>query len=116
MTRIKMGVTSHKRHKKVLQRTKGFRGTKSRLLKVAKEASLHAGQYAYHGRKLKKREFRKLWILRISQAVKQFDLSYSQFMNKLKKANILLDRKILAYLVNREPETFKLIVDKVKNI
>ncbi len=116
MTRVKRGVTSHKKHKKLLELTKGFRGTRSKLVRVAKEAALHAGQYAYHGRKLKKRDFRTLWITRINYAVKQHDLSYSEFINKLKKANIQLDRKILANLVVEDPTVFSQIVDKVKSI
>lgn len=114
MVRIKRGVISHKKHKKLLAANKGYRGTKSRLLKVAKEARLHAGQYAYEGRKNRKRDFRQLWITRISEAVKGFGLNYSQFMYKLKKANINLDRKILAHYVTNEPEVFKEIVEKVK--
>lgn len=116
MTRIKRGVTSHKRHKKLLKLTKGYRGTKSKLVKVAREAALHAGQYAYHGRKLRKRDFRRLWITRISEAVKKEDLSYSVFMNQLKKAKVELDRKILADLVVNDPTTFLKIVEKVKSL
>ncbi|MBI3385313.1 50S ribosomal protein L20 [Candidatus Gottesmanbacteria bacterium] len=112
--RIKRGVTSHYKHKKILAATKGFRGTKHRLIRVAKEASLHAGQYAYHGRKIRKRDFRQLWITRISEAIRAYDLNYSQFINKLKKANINLDRKTLSYFVTNEPETFKTIVEKAK--
>ena len=88
--------------------------TRSRLTKVAKEASLHAGQYAFAGRRLRKRDFRTLWITRISAAVKQMDLPYSKFINLLKQKNIKLDRKILADLVLNDPQTFKTIVDKVK--
>ena len=87
--------------------------TRSRLTKVAKEASLHAGQYAFAGRRLRKRDFRTLWITRISEAVKQMDLPYSKFINLLKQKNIKLDRKILADLVLNDPQTFKTIVDKV---
>lgn len=81
---------------------------------MAKEASLHAGQYAYHGRKLRKQEFRTLWITRIAEAVKKEDMNYSTFINKLKKANVLIDRKILSSLVVEDPAAFKYIVDKVK--
>lgn len=115
MTRIKRGIVSRRKHKKLLGRTKGFRGTKSRLVKVAKEASLHADAYAYHGRKLRKRDMRSLWITRISEATKKQEMPYSVFMNKLKKANIELDRKILSDLVVNDPQTFKLIVDSVQN-
>ena len=116
MARVKRGTVSRRKHNKLLSATKGYRGTKSRLVRVAKQASLHAGQYAYHGRKLRKRDFRALWIIRISEAVKVEDISYSVFMNKLKKANIQLDRKILANLVVESPAAFKHIVDTVKNI
>jgi large subunit ribosomal protein L20 len=81
---------------------------------MAHEASLHAGAYAYHGRKLRKRDFRTLWITRISEAVKQQDMSYSVFINKLKKSNIEIDRKILSSLVVDDPATFNHIVDSVK--
>jgi large subunit ribosomal protein L20 len=115
MARVKRGMTSRARHKKLLGLTKGYRGTKSRLVKVAKEASLHAGSYAFHGRKLRKRDFRTLWITRIGEAVKKEDMNYSTFMNKLKKANIELDRKILSDMVVNDPEGFKHIVHSVKS-
>lgn len=115
MARVKRGTVSRRKHNKLHDLTKGFRGTKSRLIKAAKEASLHADQYAYHGRKLRKRDFRTLWITRIGEAVKKENLSYSIFMNKLKKANIELDRKILSDLIVNDPETFKTIVQQVKN-
>ncbi|MDP3998697.1 MAG: 50S ribosomal protein L20 [bacterium] len=114
MARIKRGVTSHRRHKKLLKLAKGYRGVRSRLVRAAKESVLHSGVYAFHGRKLRKRDNRRLWILRISEAVKQQDLSYSKFIAGLKKSQIELDRKILAELVSEDPETFKFIVDKVK--
>ncbi len=114
MARIKRGTVSRRKHNKLLSLTKGYRGTKSKLVKVAKEASLHAGQYAYVGRKVRKQDFRTLWIIRIGEAVKQEGLSYSVFINKLKKANILLDRKILSSLVVDAPATFKDIVDIAK--
>jgi large subunit ribosomal protein L20 len=114
MSRIKRGVVSRRKHNKLLSLTKGYRGTKSKLVKLAKEASLHAGAYAFHGRKLRKQDFRTLWITRISEAVKKEDISYSVFINKLKKANIQLDRKILSNLIVEDPTTFKHIVDKVK--
>jgi large subunit ribosomal protein L20 len=114
MARIKRGTVSKRKHKKLLGLTKGYRGTKSKLVKVAKEASLHAGQYAYAGRKDKKGDFRRLWITRIGEAAKEQGVSYSVFMNKLKKANIELDRKILSSLIVEDPEAFKHIVDRVK--
>ncbi|MBI2032622.1 MAG: 50S ribosomal protein L20 [Candidatus Levybacteria bacterium] len=114
MARVKRGTVSRRKHKKLLSLTKGYRGTKSKLIRVAKEASLHADQYAYHGRKLRKRDNRTLWITRISEAAKKEGISYSVFINKLKKANIELDRKILSDLVVNDPETFKKIVSSVK--
>lgn len=114
MTRVKTGTTRRKRHKKVLKRTKGFRMTRGRLYKVSKEADLHAGQYAYAGRKLRKRDMRRLWITRINAALTPYDLSYSKFINGLKKAKIELNRKILADLALSDSEAFKTIVDKVK--
>lgn len=114
MARIKRGVVSRRKHNKLLGKTKGFRGTKSKLTKVAHEAALHAGAYAYHGRKIRKRDFRALWITRISEAVKPEGISYSVFINKLKNSNIELDRKILSELVLNDPTTFKKLVASVK--
>lgn len=115
MARIKRGVVSRRKHVKLLGLTKGYRGTKSKLIKVAHEAALHAGAYAYHGRKLRKRDFRTLWITRISEAVKKHDMSYSLFINKLQKSNIELDRKILSDLIVNDPKTFDHIVEKTKS-
>ena len=112
--RIKRGVVSKRKHKKLFAGNKGYIGTNNRLTKDAKEAALHAGQYAYHGRKLRKRDNRALWITRISEATKKEGISYSVFINKLKKANIELDRKILNDLVQNDPKTFKYIVTSVK--
>ncbi len=114
MARVRTGTTRRRRHKKVLKRTKGFRMTKGRLYKVSKEADLHAGQYAYVGRKLRKRDLRRLWITRINAALTPHELSYSKFINGLKKAKIELDRKILADITLSDPETFKAIVKKAK--
>lgn len=114
MARVKRGTVSRRKHNKLLSLTKGYRGTKSKLIKVAHEAALHAGAYAFHGRKRKKRDFRALWITRIGEAAKQHGISYSVLMNKLKLANIALDRKILSDLVVNDPSTFKHIIDKVK--
>lgn len=114
--RIKRGIVSHRKHKKILESVKGYRMTKHRLIKVAKEAQLHAGQYAYAGRRKKKSDFRRLWITRISQSVRSAGLSYSQFISKLKKANIILDRKIIAYLIKNDEYAFKALLDKIKNI
>lgn len=115
MPRVKRGVVSRRKHNKLHTLTKGYRGTKSRLVRAAKEAELHARSYAYHGRKLKKRDFRTLWITRIGEAAKKQGLSYSVFMNKLKKSKIDLDRKILNDLIVNDPETFKRIVDEVRS-
>ena len=114
--RVKRGVTSHAKHKKLRIANKGYRMTKRRLTRVAKEAFLHAGEYAYAGRKLRKRDFRRLWIMRISEAVRQNGMSYSVFMNRLRNANITVDRKILANLILENPEAFAAILDKTKKI
>lgn len=107
--RVKRGVTSRAKHKKIFRANKGYRMTKRRLIRVAKEAYLHAGEYAFAGRKNKKRDFRSLWITRISHAVKEKGMSYSVFMSNLKKAKILLDRKVIAYFVTNKPEVFDAI-------
>ena len=114
--RVKRGTTSHAKHKKLFNANKGYRMTKRRLTRVAKEAFLHAGEYAFAGRKQRKRDYRRLWINRISEAVKQNNLSYSMFMHKLKGANIDLDRKVLADLVLEHPDVFAEVVDKVKTV
>lgn len=114
MARVKRGVTSHKRHKKVLYLTKGHRGGRSKLIREAKSSLLHAGQYAYAGRKLKKRDMRRLWIIQLGNAVRAEGLSYSKFMAELRTKNIKLDRKILADLAVNHPEDFKKIVAEVK--
>jgi len=112
--RVKTGPTRRRRHKKIIKMAKGYRMTRHKLIKRAKEAVLRAGQHAYIGRKLKKRNLRRLWIQRINAALTNYDISYSKFINGLKKAKIELDRKILADLAISDPDTFKLIVDKVK--
>jgi len=111
--RVKRGFTRRRAHKKVLTRTKGFRMTRHRLYKVAREADLHAGQYAYAGRKIRKRDMRQLWITRINAALKEFGISYSKFINLLKGAKIEIDRKILADLAVNESSVFKAIVNKI---
>lgn len=113
--RIKRGVVSRRKHNKIMDLAKGFRGSRSRLIRTAKTAVLQAGQYSFQGRKNRKKDFRALWITRISGAVKQHDLSYSVFINKLKKANISLDRKILSDLVTNDIETFHAILTHIKN-
>ncbi|MBF8249662.1 MAG: ribosomal protein [Candidatus Levybacteria bacterium] len=114
MAHIKRGMVSRRKHKKLLGLAKGYRQNRSRNVKQAKEAVLHAGSYAFQGRKNKKRTFRALWNIRISEAVKKEGLSYSVFMGMLKKGNVELDRKILSNLVVEDPETFKAIVAEVK--
>ncbi len=112
--RAKTGNIRHKRHKKVLDRTQGMRMTKGRLYKVSKEADLHAGQYAFAGRKLRKRDLRRLWIQRINAGLSTFDLKYSRFIKLLKNAKIELDRKILAEFVVNQPSIFEQIVKKIR--
>ena len=114
MAHIKRGMVSRRKHRKLLSLAKGYRQNRSRNVKQAKEAVLHAGAYAFHGRKLKKRNFRALWNIRIGEAAKLQGLSYSIFMHKLKKSNVQLDRKILSNLVVEDPTTFKQIVAEVK--
>lgn len=116
MARVKRGVVSRRKHKKLLAATKGYRGAKRRLVRTAKQAALHAGAYAYHGRKRKKRDFRRLWITRISMASAQAGVPYSRFIASLKKSHVELDRKILAQLVTEDPATFQAVLDKVKSV
>ena len=114
--RVKRGKVSKRKHNKLLESVKGYRGSRSRLVRTAKAASLHSGPYAFHGRKLRKRDFRTLWITRISEAVKIQDMSYSVFINKLAKSHVGLDRKILADLVVNDPETFTTLVEMAKKV
>jgi large subunit ribosomal protein L20 len=112
MAKAKGSITA-RRHKKILKLAKGYRGAKHRQYRRAKEAVLHAGQYAFAGRRLRRRDFRSLWISRINAALKPYGLSYSRFISLLKKAEINLDRKILSQLALEEPEAFKKIIEKV---
>ena len=114
MARVKRGVTSHAKHKKLHELTKGYRGGRSKNIKEAKSALLHAGEYAFAGRKLRKRDMRKLWIIQLGNAVRQEGLSYSKFIAGLKLKNINLDRKILADLAVNHIDDFKKIVTEVK--
>lgn len=107
--RVKTGTVRHRKHQKILASTKGYRMSKNRLIKVAKEAALHAGQYAYHGRRLRKRNFRTLWIQRINAALNDTGINYSEFIKNLKINHINLDRKILADMAVNDQETFKFI-------
>ena len=110
MSRVKRGMVSRRKHNKIFDLAKGYRGTRSRLIKTATEAVLHADQYAYHGRKRKKRDFRRLWIARIGEAVKEEGYSYSRFIKALKDKKIELDRKILANLITDNREAFTSVV------
>jgi len=112
--RVKGGITSKARKKKVLKRAKGFRGTRNNLFRRANEASMRAGRHAYIGRKRKKRDFRALWITRINAATRQHGLRYSEFIHGLKLANIELDRKTLSEMAIHDEAGFKDVCDKVK--
>ena len=114
MARVKRGVTSHARHKKVLEEAKGYRGRRKNTIKVARQAVEKAGQYAYRDRKARKRNFRALWIQRINAAARAEGLTYGRFINGLGKAGIEVDRKVLADLAVREPEAFKALVEAAK--
>jgi large subunit ribosomal protein L20 len=114
MPRVKRGVTAHARHKKVLAKAKGFRGRRKNVFRVAKQAVMKAGQYAYRDRRVKKREFRALWIARINAGARQFGLSYSAFMNGLKKAAIEIDRKVLADLAVADKAAFAKLAEQAK--
>ncbi|MDY0329711.1 MAG: 50S ribosomal protein L20 [Thiomonas sp.] len=114
MPRVKRGVTARARHKKVLDLAKGFRGRRKNVYRIAKEAVMKAGQYAYRDRRAKKREFRSLWITRINAAVRQSGMTYSVFMNGMKKAQIEIDRKVLADMAVHDAAAFAKIVDQVK--
>lgn len=114
MARVKRGVTAHKKHKKVLKAAKGYYGARSRTFKVAKQAVTKAGQYAYRDRRVRKRQFRRLWISRISAACLAHGLNYSRFMHGLKTAEVELDRKVLAELAATDGQAFKQLVDIAK--
>lgn len=114
MSRVKRGVTKHARHKKIIDAAKGFRGRRKNTFRIANQAVEKAGQYAYIGRKLKKRQFRALWIQRINAAVREHGMTYGRFMDGLNKAGIELDRKVLADMAGNEPDAFKLLVDAAK--
>lgn len=114
MARIKGGMTTRRKHKKVLKLAKGYWMSRGKQIKKAKEAILHAGEYAFAGRKHKKRDFRKLWIIRLNAAVRVSGLTYSRFVNSLKAKNIGLDRKVLSQIATEYPKVFEQIVQKVK--
>ena len=114
MPRVKRGVTARSRHKKVLDQAKGYRGRRSKVYRIAKQAVMRAGQYAYRDRRNKKRVFRALWITRINAAVRQHDMTYSVFINGLKKSNIELDRKILAEIASEDAAGFTKLAEQAK--
>ncbi|MBI2029411.1 50S ribosomal protein L20 [Candidatus Gottesmanbacteria bacterium] len=114
MARVKRGIVVKRKHKKMLSMAKGYRGSRSKIYRRAHEAVLHAGEYAFAGRKLKKRDFRALWITHISQAAKLNNISYSKFMDLLREKNIALNRKMLNELVVNDNNSFKKLVQIVK--
>jgi large subunit ribosomal protein L20 len=114
MPRVKRGVTAHARHKKILKLAKGFRGRRKNVFRIAKQAVMKAGQYAYRDRRTRKRVFRQLWIARINAASRELGVTYSKFMAGLKKANIEIDRKVLADMAVNDPAAFGSIVEKAR--
>ena len=114
MARVKRGVTSHAKHKKVFKATKGHYGRRRNTIRIAKQSMEKAMQYAYRDRKNKKRTFRALWIQRLNAAVRPFGLTYSRFIDGLSKSGLEIDRKVLSDLAIREPAAFQVIVEKVK--
>lgn len=114
MPRVKRGVTARARHKKIINLAKGYRGRRNNVYRIAKQAVMRAGQYAYRDRRNKKRVFRALWIARINAGAREHGLSYSKFMNGLKKASIELDRKVLSDMAIHDKVAFAAIVNQVK--
>jgi len=115
MARVRNGVVTHRRHKKILKAARGYFGSKHREFKSAKEQLMHAGQYAYRDRRQKKRDFRKLWIVRINAACRENEISYSKFINGLNKAGIEVNRKMLSELAINDMEAFKNLVEVAKS-
>lgn len=114
MPRVKRGVTSKARHKKVLSRAKGYYNARRKLIRTAKQAVMKSGQYAYRDRRARKRDFRNLWIVRINAAARECGMSYSRFMNGLRKAEITVDRKILSDIAVHDRPAFSALADKAK--
>lgn len=114
MTRVKSGIQTKKKHKKVLKLAKGYWMTRHKQFKKAKEAVLHAGEYAFAGRKMRKRMLRRIWIIRLNAALKEYQLKYSQFISLLKKKQIELDRKILSNIALEYPKVFEKIIEEIK--
>ena len=115
MARVKRGVIAHRRHKKILDRAKGYYGARSRVYRVAFQAVIKAGQYAYRDRRQRKRQFRALWIARINAASRLNGLSYSRLINGLKRANIVIDRRVMADLAVHDKAAFAALVNQAKN-
>ena len=115
MPRVKRGVTAHARHKKVLDKAKGYRGARSKVFRVAKQAVTKAGQYAYRDRRQRKRQFRALWIARINAGARENGMSYSVFMNGLKKAEVEIDRKVLSDIAVHDKPAFTALVEKARS-
>lgn len=114
MARVKRGVSTHRRHKKLLASVAGHKGGRSKLFRQAKQSALHSGQYAFAGRRLRRRDMRRLWITQVNIALDQQGLSYSKFIASMKAKNIILDRKILSELAVFHPNEFGALVEKVK--
>jgi large subunit ribosomal protein L20 len=114
MARVKRGVVARRRHRKVLNRAKGYYGARRKVYRVAKQAVIKAGQYAYRDRRQRKRDFRSLWITRINAAARENGMSYSRFINGLKRAEVEIDRKVLADLAVRDKAAFKALADKAQ--
>lgn len=115
MPRVKRGVTAHARHKKILKQAKGYYGARRKVFRVAKQAVIKAGQYAYRDRRQKKREFRALWIVRINAAAREHGLSYSRMIDGLKKAGAVIDRKVLAHLAYYDSTAFAALAAQAKS-
>lgn len=114
MARVKRGVIAGARHKKILKKAKGYYNARRKVFRVAKQAVIKAGQYAYAGRKIKKRDFRALWIVRINAAARLHELSYSKLMAGIKAAGLVIDRKVLADLAMHDPAAFGVIAERAK--
>ena len=116
MPRVKRGVTARARHRKVIDAAKGYRGRRKNVFRIAKQAVMRAGQYAYRDRRNKKRVFRALWIARINAAVRQYDVTYSVFMNGMKKSGVELDRKVLSDMAINDKPAFAALVARIKTV
>ena len=116
MPRVKRGVTARARHKKVIDAAKGYRGRRKNVFRIAKQAVMRAGQYAYRDRRNKKRVFRAVWIARINAAVRQYDVTYSVFMNGMKRSGVELDRKVLSDMAINDKPAFAALVARIKTV